>query len=216
MKLRTIGISILFIFFASHTFAQSFVALSSGISTDLNNKKPFYTVPVTLRWEPFKRSAFFIEATKGIGFNRIADGDAYTTKSGLPEHVVLTEVIKLNTFSVDIGGAIVLYTNKKNNRFTLNLSMGIGTELFKVNYRNYDNNNYEVLNPDVGEDLSGLYVSIAGVYNFHKRKQDMFVMLRLQSPSSARNPDRYKLSYNVTAPLQLTYGYKLFYNKKTK
>jgi hypothetical protein len=74
--------------------------------------------------------------------------------------------------------------------------------------------NYEVLNPDVGENLSGLYFSGAGVYNFHRRRQDMFVMLRIQSPSSAIHPDHYTLSYNKTAALQLTFGYKLFYNKK--
>ncbi len=68
-------------------------------------------------------------------------------------------------------------------------STGICTEHFKVVYRNYDNANYEVLNPDVGEDLTGLYASFAATYNFHKRKQNMFIMLRLQSISSAAKPD---------------------------
>lgn len=216
MKSFFICISILSIFFSSTTRAQSIVAISSGISTDLNNKKPFYMVPITLRWEPFKRSALFIEATQGIGFNRLSNGNAYTASAVLPDHVVLTEAIKLTSFSVDIGASIVVYTNKKNNRFTINLAPGICTEKFGVNYRNYDKANYEVLNPDVSERRQGLYASIAGLYQFHKRKQDMFIMLRLQSNSSARDPDRYKLSYSTTAPLQLTYGYNFFYNKKTK
>ena len=200
--------------FAFQTNGQSLLALSTGISVDLNNEKPFYAIPVTLRWEPFKRSAFFIEATQGIGFDRLANADAYTTSTQLPEHKLLTEAINVNTLSIGTGGAIVLYTNKKNNRFTLNLSIGICSEEFRVVYRNYDKANYEVLNPDVGENLSGLYISGAAVYNFHKRKQDMFVMLRIQSPSSAGRPDYYTLSYNKTAALQLTFGCKLFYNKK--
>lgn len=193
---------------------QSFIALSAGISKDLNNKRPFYTVPVTLRWEPFKHSAFFIEATKEIGFSRLAHADAYTVNPQLPGHVVLTEAVSLTTFSMGIGGTVVLYTNKKNNQLTLNVSLGVCDEHFTVTYRNYDKVNYEVLNPDVGKDFSGLYTSIAGVYNFHKRKQDMFIMLRLQSPALAGTSDRYILSYQETAPMQLTYGYKLFYKKK--
>lgn len=216
MKPLIISISVLFIFLTSQIKAQSVLAISSGISTDLNNKKPFYTVPITLRWEPFKRSALFIEATQGIGFHRLSYGDAYTAAANLPDHVVLTEAIKLSSFSIDIGASIVVYTNKKNNRFTINLAPGICTEKFGVNYRNYDKVNYEVINPDISERRQGLYASIAGLYHFHKRKQDMFIMLRLQSNSTARDPDRYKLSYNATAPLQLTYGYNFFYNKKTK
>ena len=171
-------------------------------------------VPVTLRWEPFKWSSFFIQATKGIAFKRISHADAYTIIPQLPEHVVLTEAINLQTFSLDLGGAIVLFTNKRNNRITLNLSAGVCTEYFGINYKNYDTANYEVLNPDVNEKLSGLYASVACLYSFHKRKRDMFIMLRLQSNSSASIPDRYILSYNKTSPLQLTYGYNLFYNKK--
>lgn len=216
MKLRFISISALMIFFALQANAQSFIALSSGISTDLNNDKPFYSIPVSLRWEPFQRSAFFIEATRGIVFTRLSDADAYTPNPQLTQHVILTEAIKLNTFSVATGGAIVLYTNKRNNRFTLNLSLGICNEKFLVIYKNYDKANYEVLNPDISENLSGLYAAAALVYNFHKMKQDMFVMLQVQSPSSVTKPERYyPLSYNKTAALQLTFGYKLIYSKQT-
>lgn len=214
MRLLITFIFILLIFFASHINAQPFIAVSTGISKDLNNKRPFYTVPVTLRWEPFKRSSLFIEVTKEIGFNRLTYADAYTVNPQLSEHVVLTEEVSLTTFSIDIGGAIVLYTNKKNNQLTLHVSLGVSDEHFTVNYRNYDKINYEVLNPDVGKIFSGLYGSIAGVYNFHKGKQDMFIMLRLQSPALEGSGDRYNLSYTQTAPLQLTFGYKLFYKKK--
>ncbi|MEO8854154.1 MAG: hypothetical protein ABI359_10265 [Ginsengibacter sp.] len=214
MKTFANCIYILISFFSFQANAQSFIALSTGISTDLNNARPFYTVPVTLRWEPFKHSSFFIESIQGTCFTRLSKADAFTTSSQLSEHVVLTEATNLNIQSIGVGGAIVLYTNKKNNRFTLNLSMGICTELFKVKYRNYDMANYEVLNPDVNTRFSGLYASIAGTYNFHKRKQDMFLMMRVQSPSSASGPDHYSLSFHKTAPLELSFGYKLFYNKK--
>ena len=214
MKTIATCISILITFFSFQANAQSLIAVSTGISTDLSNPKPFYMIPVTLRWEPGKHSGFFIEAIQGICFTRLTEANAYTAISQLPEHVELTEAINLNNLSIGVGGAIVLYTNKKNNRFTLNLSTGICSEQFKVKYRNYDTANYEVLNPDVNTRFSGLYASVAGIYNFHKRKQDMFIMLRVQSTSSASRPDHYSLSFYKTAPLQLTFGYKLFYNKK--
>ena len=214
MKTLATCISILITFFSFQANAQSLIAVSTGISTDLSNPKPFYMIPVTLRWEPGKHSGFFIEAIQGICFTRLTEANAYTAISQLPEHVVLTEAINLNNLSIGVGGAIVLYTNKKNNRFTLNLSTGICSEQFKVKYRNYDTANYEVLNPDVNTRFSGLYASVAGIYNFHKRKQDMFIMMRVQSTSSASRPDHYSLSFYKTAPLQLTFGYKLFYNKK--
>ncbi len=213
MRLRIVGFFLLFTFFVSHIKAQSFIALSSGISTDLNNKNPFYSVPVTFRLEPFRHSSFFIEAIQGIGFNRLSKADAYTANPDLAEHVVLNEEVKNSSFSMGIGAAIVLYTNKKNNQITLNLSTGICSEHYNVNFRNYDKANYEVLNPDVNEYISGLYASIAAVYNFHKRKRDLFIMLRLQSPSSAWF-GRYQVSFFKAAPMQLTFGYKLFTSKK--
>lgn len=211
MRVRITGISILFIFFASHINAQSFIALSTGISKDLYNTRPFYAVPVTLRWEPFQHSAFFIEATKEIGFNRLANADAYSLNPQLPGHVVLTEQISQQTFSVGMGGAFILYPTKKNNQLTLNISFGVSDQHFTVTYRNYDKANYKVLNPDVDKVFSGVYASIAPVYNFHRGKRDLFIMLRLQSPPLVGAGDRYYLSYRQIAPMQLTVGYKLFY-----
>lgn len=169
-------------------------------------------VPLTCRWEPFKRSAFFIEAIKPLVFPRLQKGDAYTTSPQLSEHVVLTEAINLKTFSIGFGGAFEVYTNKKKNQFTLNLSSGYCSEKFIVHYRQYDNKNYEVLNPDVSESFTGLYASVAGLYTFHKRNR--FIMLRIQSNSSARRNDRYPISYDLTSPLQLTYGLNFIYTKK--
>ncbi len=82
---------------------------------------------------------------------------------------------------------------------------------FTVTYRNYDKANYKVLNPDVDKFFSGVYASIAPVYNFHRAKRDLFIMLRLQSPVLVGAGDRYDLSYRQAAPMQLTFGYKLFY-----
>lgn len=216
MKYQNYCFVFLFLFLAAQTHAQHILGFSTGLATDLNNKKPFYTIPLSLRWEPFKRSSLFIETIVGVGFPRKDNADAYTTNPDIPEHVVLIETKRLNSLSIGVGGVIPLYTNKKNNRISLLLSLGGGTEYFRIDYKNYDNVNYEVLNPDVDINISGMYVSTAAMYSFHKRKRDMFVMLRLQSPSTGRGrPDVYNLSFQKTAPMELTFGYNLFYlNRK--
>jgi hypothetical protein len=181
MRLRAATIFILVMSFVSLANAQSFFSLSTGLSKDLNNKNPFYSIPVTFHLEPFKRSAFFIEATQSIGFNRLSPADAYTAKADLPEHARLTEAVKHSSFSMGVGGAFELFTNKKNNQVTIDIATGICSENYAVTFRNYDKANYEVLNPDVTSGISGLYAAVAGVYNFHGRQRDMFIMLRVQS-----------------------------------
>ncbi len=194
--------------------SQSYVAISSGFSKDLNNEKAFYHIPVSFRWEPFKRSAFFIDANYGIPLSRNSSADAYTANPLLPGHVLLKEKIQSNLFSIEIGGAIHLYTSKKNNSMYLCIAAGVSSQHFKVNYINYDRINYEILNPDVSTDSSGLVVSIGYIYNFHWRKQDMFLMLHLQTPPLVSSLNYYAMTYKLIAPLQLTFGYKLIYNKR--
>jgi hypothetical protein len=195
--------------------SQSYVAFSSGFSIDLNNKKTFYHLPVILRMEPFKKSGFFIEGNYGIPFSRQGAADAYTTNPPLPEHVVLTETVRPYLFTISLGVEIHLYTNTKSkNSIYLDLSTGISSQHFKVNYKNYDNANYEVLNPDVSTDSSGLVFSIGCVYNFHKPKQDMFLMFHLQTPPLVSTLNYYAMTYKVIAPLQITFGYKLIHNKR--
>ena len=208
MKLRSSIFFLVFILFSFQTNSQSLIAFSAGISSDLNNVKPFYMVPISIRAEPFKQSSFFVETIQGFGFNKVSKADAYTTSPQLPEHLVLTEVIKSTSFSMGIGWVIKIYTDKNSNRFALHLSAGVGSENFVIKYKNYDKTNYEVLNPDVNTKFSGPYASIAAAYNFH-RKQDMFIMLRLQTPTPGKSgPGHYDLSFNTIAPMSLTFGYK--------
>jgi len=193
--------------------SQSFVAFSSGFSIDLNNKKTFYHLPVILRVKPFKESGFFIEGNYGIVFSRQGAADAYTTNPALPEHVVLTETVRPLLFTISLGGELNLYTNKKSkNSIYLNMAAGVSSQHFRVNHRNYDKLNYEVINPDLSTDSSGLVVSIAGVYNFHK--QNMFLMLHVQTLPLIRARQPYTMTYKLMAPLELTFGYKLLSKRK--
>ena len=219
MKLLTSFVILFSIFILSATGlkAQTFVSLSTGISTDMNNHlNAFHHVPVSLIWKPFpaKRSPFFLELDYDIPFAHKGNDKAYTLNPTLPEEVTLQKNIKSYIFTVSIGLRIHLYTSKKNNSFYLNLvPFGIGNQNFKVVYKNYDKENYEVLNPDVNVNNVGAVMSMAIVYNFHKRKQDMLLMLHAQSPLLQIRHD-YPTSYKFIAPLQFTFGYNFYYKKK--
>ena len=215
MRLHIICIFIFFTIFSLHINAQSFVGVSTGFSVDLNNKRPFYIVPVILHAEPFQYSSFFIEAEYGEGFNRISHADAYTLNPQMPEHLVLTEAVRPITFSIGMGGSIRLYHDKRNNSLKLNLSSGIGIQNYHVNYRNYDKANYEVLDPDVDKRAGWAIITIAIVYNFHNPAQDMFLMLRFPAPPLELGLSHYPSSFKAAAPLQFAFGYK-FFQKKTK
>lgn len=218
MKLKT---SVTFIFlccslFSEYSYAQSYIALSTGISKDINNTNwSFYHIPVSIQWEPFsnKGNAMFFQFDYEIPFTAKGSGEAYTLNPSLPQKVTLEENIRPSVFTTSFGFPIHLYTNKKANAFNLNLLIGYCFQNFRVSYKNYDKENYEVLNPDVNLSRSALVLSMAVVYNFHKTKQNMFLRLYVQSPLLA-STGNYPLSYKYIAPLQLTYGYKLFYNKR--
>lgn len=211
--LFALGISI---FSSTEINAQSFVSISTGISLDLNNTHhTFYHVPFTLQWKPFskKTSPFFVELDYDIPLTVKGTGHAFTLNPNLPKEVTLEENIRAFVFTASIGFRIHLYTNERNNSFYLNLMpAGISTQNFKVSYKNYDTEHYEMLNPDINLNKGGFVMGMAGVYNFHKRKQDMMIMLHLQTPPF-QSRGHYPLSYNFIAPLQLTFGYNFYYNK---
>lgn len=218
MKIR-ITLSALFIFFTLFSVgvnAQSFVSLSTGVSADINKpNKSFYHIPVSLQWKPFKfnRSPLFFEFDYDIPLSCKSTGNAYTLNPSLPAEVTLGENIHPYLFTISMGFRIHLYTDKRNNSFYLSPLIGLCSQKFIVDYKNYDKANYEILNPDVDLNKGGFVVAIEAAYNFHNRRQDMFLMIKIQAPPLQTTGD-YPLSFKYIAPLQLTYGYKLFYNKK--
>lgn len=203
--------------YAAGVKAQSSITFSTGFSTDLNNHlNAFHHIPVSLLWKPFpeKRSPFFLEFDYDIPLSNTGTDKAYTLNPSLPEEVTLQKKIKAYIFTVSIGFRIHLYTNKKNNSFYLNLiPVGFCNQNFKVAYKNYDRENYEVLNPDVDMNNGGAVMSMAIIYNFHVRNQEFLLMLHAQTPLFRKRND-YPASYKFIAPLQFTFGYNFYYNKR--
>lgn len=218
LKMKIIQIIICFLFFIVPLLkinAQSSISLSTGISIDINNTQSFYQVPFSLIWKPFKdkKMPVFLEFDYAFPLGSNSTGEAYSLNPSLPQKIILREKISPYVFTVSLGFRIHLLTTKKNNIFYLNVApFAICNQTINVSYKNYDKANYEVMNPDVNSKDGGLVMSIAPVYYFHKAKQDLMIMLHLQTPLLKGNRDYY-LSYKYMAPLQLTFGYNFYYNK---
>jgi hypothetical protein len=195
--------------------AQSFFSFSTGISTDINrNRKSFYQIPVSVQWKPESstRLPLIFEFDYGIPLITTGSGEAYTLNPQLPEKVTLTESIRASIFTISVGFQINLLNNEKKGRLCLDLfPLALSSQHYKINYKNYDKENYEVLNPDLNRNTGGLAMAMALIYNFHKN-QDMMAMIRIQSPTFTKKAD-YPLSYNCIAPLQFTIGYNFYYKK---
>lgn len=219
MKFKFIFLIVCVFFILGAINAQSFISVSTGISTDLNNNNnSFYHIPVSVQWKPSAEKKFplFLEINYDIPFTNKGSGNAYTLNPAMSQEVTLPENIRAYIFTMSIGFRIHLFTTKKNNSFFFNvLPLSVCSQNFKVTYKNYDKENYEVLNPDVHLNATGAVMSMAAVYNFHKQKQDMMMMLHLQSPLLKWTND-YPMSYKFISPLQLTFGYNFYYKNENE
>jgi hypothetical protein len=213
--IRFLLISIICILSFTAANAQSFLSFSTGISTDINhNRKSFYQIPVSVQWKPgnSKGSPLIFEFDYGIPLITKGSGEAYTLNQQLPDKETLTESIRASIFTISVGFQINLLNNGKKDMLCLDIfPLALTSQHYKINYKNYDKENYEVLNPDLNRNAGGLAMATALIYNFHKN-QDMMAMIRIQSATFTKKAD-YPLSYNSIAPLQFTIGYNFYYKK---
>ncbi len=193
--------------------AQTFT-LSTGISKDINNSKiSFYHIPLSLMWKPGKKEfSPLVELNYSVPLTAKSNVNAYTLNPNLAEKVTLTENITPRLFSAAFGFAIQLVSRNQNSLYLDLFPFGILSQKIKIQYKNYDRENYEVLNPDVTVNKTIFELAAAVVYNFNISKRNLMVMLHIQTGTSDHDGD-YKLSYNPIVPLQLTFGYNFYYKK---
>lgn len=200
---------------AVNASAQSSISISSGVSKDIDNPKiSFYHIPVYLIWRPGKKNfSPLVEVSNSFALAGKSYGNAYTLNPALPAKVSLQEKIIPGFYEVGFGVSIRLLTTKKSNNFNINvIPVGFCHQNIRVSYKNYDRQNYEVLNPDLTFKETTFMLATSIVYNFHKAKKDLMLMLHFQS-NLDNNKDGYVFSYKPITPVQFTVGYNFYYNK---
>ena len=191
---------------------QHTLGISSGISIDINNNGKFKQVPLTVEWVPgkSKKGGFIIQTTFALPLNNKSYDSAYTISSGLSPAVAVQKDIKNFWFSGSTGARFLIPIRATTDVVIDFFPLGISQQIFKINYKNYNNTDYEVINPDVNLNRWGYVCSLGIGY-----LRDNFVgKITFQTPLAA-SEGRYKLSYRLNAPMQITIGY-LFKLTKTK
>jgi hypothetical protein len=202
------------VFFPGFIFCQNGLGFSSGLSVDLNNQGRFRQVPFSLTWIPkqSKKILFIMKADVALPLISKSYDSAYTTSSGLPPAVSVQKNITNHWYSLSLGWRILFKGRSENKQFFIDLCpLGVGQQKFRVVYKKYDNSDYEIINPDVGLDRTGLVASLGAGYNL----KNLFLQIQAQTPPLATGK-RYRLSYKLNAPLLLAAGYFFALHKSRK
>lgn len=191
---------------ATTTFSQQ-LGLSTGISIDANNHGRNKQVPLSLQWIPQQWTNVAIvarlDAALPLGYSR--EVTAYTLQSGLSPSAPVRETIRNSWMALSIG-ARLSFPLRNNGRYLFAdfIPAGIGTQRFKVNFKNYNRDDYEILNPDTDQKKTGVFVG-AG---FGFVISNFVAQVHAYTPLLASKDD-YKLSYKFNAPISVTIGYLL-------
>ena len=196
--------------FNAVAFSQS-IMVGTGFATDLNNAgKSFNFIPLEMQWYPFQKTTFSLKCNYDAGINVNSNGDAYTLTPDLPPHVSLSEKYRTGIFSIGICLNIGLYTAPNLNKIYINyVPLLFCAQHFKAVYKNYDNKNYEILNPDVGDINNGLATMFGIQYHFSGNKQ---FALDFQSPLLQKRNKA--MNHKYAAPLRLKFGYHFNYKRR--
>lgn len=201
---------ILFLLFLSLSGKSQSVSLATGFGLDANNSgKSLALVPLEVRWHPFSDIplALTINYDKGLSLQKNAD--AFTLNPDLPEKVILKERYNADIFTFGLTIDIKLFHTKPTDDFIFSvMPLAYSFHHIKVSYKDFDKENYTILNEDVSGSPSGLVSAFGIRYLF---KKDKFIALNIQTPllrKSSRD-----LNFRYTAPARLMFGYQFQYKE---
>lgn len=196
--------------FISFILKSQTISISTGIAPDANNPgNTFWFVPVEFQWHPFIDDKFAFVINYDFGLSKKGTGEAYTTNPVLPDHVQLNEKMRTNLLTFGASVTIKLFRTKKNNLAELSLMpLGYSFQRFKASYKNFDQENYEIINQDVNRNSNGFVMAFGLKYRFNNNK---IISITLQPPLlKSKDGD---FNYQNVAPARFMFGYQLKYKK---
>jgi hypothetical protein len=194
---------------------QSRIGLSTGLAIDLNNSGRFKQIPLSFYWLPGKpnTSTFILKADLSFPIGGGGKDSAFTLATGLPPAIAVEKTTRNKSWAILIGYRFVFKTSLDKNRFFIDfLPIGISQQSFKISYKNYNSNEYEVINPD--EDLKR--AGWVGCFGVGYTIGNLVLQVQTQTPIIAVKTQDYAVSYHSAAPLSLTIGYLVTISKHKK
>ena len=196
--------------FISFTVKSQFISISTGIASDANNAgNAFRSIPLEFQWYPFSDAKISFVIDYDLGLLKKSTGDAYTTNPALPGKVQLNEEMRTNLVTFGASFSVELFRTKSNNLAELSLMpLGYCFQHFKTSYKNFDKENYEILNQDVDRNSNGFVIAFGLKYQFNKNK---IISFNIQPPLlKSRESD---FNYQYIAPARFMFGYQYKYKK---
>lgn len=198
-----------FVLFSLFANSQS-VSLSTGFGLDANNQgKSMAFIPVEARWQPLPDIPMSLTINYDNGLTSHKDAEAFTLNPNLPGNAILKENYRtsLLTFGINIDIKLLSTTSKDEIIFSV-IPLAFSCNNTKVSYKNFDKENYTILNEDIDESPSGLAAAFGLRYLFNKNKM---ISLNIQTPLLKRG--RKDFNFNYAAPARLMLGYEFNYKK---
>lgn len=196
--------------FISFILKSQSISISTGLAPDANNAgNTFWFVPVEFHWHPLIDDKFSFVIDYDFGLSKNGTGEAYTTNPVLPGHLQLNEKMRTNLLTFGASVAIKLFRTKNINLAELSLMpLGYSFQHFKASYKNFDQQNYEILNQNVNRKSNGFVMAFGLKYRFNKNK---IISVNLQTPLlKGRESD---FNYQNVAPARFMFGYQFKYKK---
>lgn len=217
-----IYIVILFSFCYLQGHSQHSLIVTSGFSIDANRKPgspvTFTHIPLSLQWLPARFGSRVFPVIKIdylLPLNKTATDNAYTLNTAVSNEIPIRKTYRPFIFNLNTGMRFMVYQRGRNFLYTDALLTAICHQYIKVSYENYDNDNYEILNPDISVRKTSIGVGLGLVYRrLLSGRSSVLCMLNIQSPPfTSSKVDRYEVSYRFVAPIQFTIGYGFSYKK---
>ncbi len=186
--------------------AQSRIGISTGFALDINNQGRFKHIPLSIQWllGESKRGQFLIHVEGNIPLIDKSFDSAFTLQSGVPSGIAVPKEIRSSVFSVAMGYRFFFFPHSDAKVFLDALPVGYSIQRFRVRYKNYNDNVYEILNPDVDLRSSGLTAGIGLGYE----SGPWFARAQVTSPTLdlSNQNTKYELSFNRASLFQITVG----------
>lgn len=193
---------------------QSTITILSGLNVDANNNARFKQIGFGIQFFPREgnQGSFFIQLDAGLPLTNKSSDSAFTLRAGFPPAIETQKEIQWSGFSLSLGYRFFIHKKSDSYFFADLLATGYHPFRYKVNYPNYDSENYEILNPDIAGRGSGIAMGIG--FGYHWKK--WVIQTQIQTPPLRFDlKSDYEQSFKPTdAPWKIQFGYNLSFKKK--
>lgn len=194
--------------FVCCSFAQTYFEPIIGYQVDLNNHQKFRQINSVLQLGLKQNRHFeFLFQLQKSWPNKVSGNDSsFTLNTTLPLYANAPKTIKASSMAVTTGVRISLLGLKTSNIFSFVVYTGLNYQHFAVK-REYDKNNYILLNADKTLNTAGFFVSGGVEYLRLLKNGRLFFQLIAATPPARKN--NYPSSFVFMAPLSFNAGYSL-------